>query len=64
MLYLAYTIFADAACTQVRDVVQASGQDACSLLNSFRGLKGSEPKEGDVICACRIDRIGSEDQSV
>lgn len=59
--YLSYTVFADLGCSQVRDVVQAHGSKARSLVQSFRNIKGYEPREGDVIAGCRIDRIGSED---
>lgn len=63
MSFISYTIFADAACTEVRDVANLFGDKADKALRSFKNLKGSEPKERDLICGCRIDRIGSEDIS-
>jgi hypothetical protein len=61
MSFLSYTIFADAACTQVRQVANLSGDKAEQALRIFQNLKGSTPRECDVIAGCRIDRIGSED---
>lgn len=61
MTFLSYTIFADAALTQVRQVANLSGEKAEQALRIFRDLKGNAPRERDVIAGCRIDRIGSED---
>ena len=61
MSFISYTIFSDVACTQVRNVANLYGDKAVEVLRSFKNLKGFEPKEGDIICGCRIDRIGSED---
>jgi hypothetical protein len=58
--FLAYTIFSDLACTQVRQIVQVQGEPALRLLSAFRNIKGFEPKQNDIIAGCRIDRIGSE----
>ncbi len=63
MPFLSYTVFADAACTQVRSFHKLHGDDAIRALRSFRNAKGSDLKVGDVIWACRIDRIGSEHPS-
>lgn len=61
--YLAYTIFEDRDCTVVRKVVHAHGAEALRLLDAMRNVKGHEPREGDMIVGCRIDRIGSEDHT-
>lgn len=64
MPFLSYTVFEDLACTKVRSVANLYGRDAERALGGFRAFKakkgGSEPMVGDVIFACRIDRIGSE----
>lgn len=61
MTFISYTIFADAGCTQVRQIASLSGDKAEQALRIFRDLKGNNLRERDVIAGCRIDRIGSED---
>jgi hypothetical protein len=61
--YLSYTVFEDVNCTVVRNVVHAAGYEAARLMDALRTVKGHEPREGDIIALCRIDRIGSEDQA-
>lgn len=61
MPFLSYTIFADVACTQVHQVANLAGDKAVAALRAFKDIKGSEPKERDVIAGCRIDRMGSEE---
>lgn len=63
MSFISYTIFADVALTQVRQVANLFGSDAERALRAFRNIKGSDVAERDVICGCRIDRIGSECQA-
>lgn len=65
MTVLSFTVFEDMACTTVRSIATLYGRDAERALSGFRAAKaksgGSEPKVGDIIYACRIDRIGSEE---
>lgn len=58
--YIAWTIFADRECSRVLSIAQRAGREANEYLGMFRRVKGSEPREGDIILCCRIDRIGSE----
>lgn len=59
-MFLSYTIFADASCSQIRDVANLYGDKASKVLQAFRDVSKTEPKEGQIIAGCRIDRIGSE----
>lgn len=63
MSFLSYTIFADAGCTKVRGVANLSGNHADKILRAFHEMNGGSVSEGQLICGCRIDRIGSEDIS-
>ena len=58
-MYLALTIFADAANTIVDKVVQFD--DGSFWLSKAEELAGHPVKEGDIILGVRIDRIWSED---
>ena len=60
-MFLSYSIFTDKTYTAIREVVNLQGEKADDAFRSFCNLKGWEPKEGDVIAGCRIDRIESED---
>lgn len=62
-MFLSYTIFSNASCTEVREVVNAYGSKANMLLKAFRNVGKCEPKEGQIIAGCRIDRIDSEEYS-
>lgn len=60
-MFLSCTIFADRDCTQVRSVANLEGCRARNAFSAFKRDLGREPREGDMLFGCRIDRIGSED---
>lgn len=60
--YIAWTIFTDERCVKELRRVEKRGEDARYFMRYIRELKGSEPKEGDIIYACRIDKIGEGDE--
>lgn len=63
MSFLSYTIFDDAACTKFNRVINLGGDKAVELLRAFQRDLRREPKVGDKLYGCRIDRIGSEEYS-
>lgn len=63
MPFLSYTIFADAACTKFDRVIDLAGNKAVEVLRAFERDLHREPKVGDKLYGCRIDRIGSEEYS-
>jgi hypothetical protein len=45
-MHINYTVFADLACTEVKDVHQLYGEQARKVIQAFRDVCGEEPKAG------------------
>lgn len=61
MTYINYTVFADAACTEVRSSHQLYGDKAAAAIRAFKDITGETPKANTLYkeLGARIDWISA-----